>query len=101
MQTIHVREPHKLERHRPSIPNVLLAQRHDLRKHRVVGTLHVPKADRGLVHEQLECLGPALWHGGSQDERADAHGLVELDWVPESRSQTPPSTRQRGRRRKG
>lgn len=66
MQTIHVREPHKLERHRPSIPNVLLAQRHDLRKRPVVGIFHVPKADRGLVHEQLERLGSALGrYGGS------------------------------------
>lgn len=79
MQTIHAGEPHKLERHRPSIPNVLLAERHDLGKHRVVDALHVPKADRGFVHEQLERLGPAFGRcSGSQDERADAHRLVEL-----------------------
>lgn len=84
MQTIHAREPHKLERQRPSIPNVLLAQRRHLRKHGVVVALHVPEADRRLVHQQLERLGPALGrYGGSQDERADAHRLVELRsrWV--------------------
>ena len=80
MQTIHVREPYKPERHRPSVPHVLLAQRHHLGKRRVVGALHVRKADRGLVHEQLERLGAALGLcSGSQDERADAHRLVELD----------------------
>lgn len=79
MQTVHAREPYKLERHRTSIPHVLLAQRHDLCKRRVVGAFHIPKADRGLVHEQLERLGSAFGrYGGSEDERADAHGLVEL-----------------------
>ena len=79
MQHVHAREPHKLERHRPSVAHVRLAERHDLGERSVVGALDVREADRGLVHEQFERLGPAVWRDGrSEDERADAHRLVEL-----------------------
>lgn len=66
MQTVHAREPYKLECHRSSFPDVLLAQRNDLGKRRVAGGFHVCKADRGLVYEQFECLGSAFGRcGGS------------------------------------
>lgn len=78
MQAVHVLEPHEAQRDAPPLRDLLRGELDDLRGLGLLRVLGVAEAQRRPVDEELDEPRLLLRDAALDEDRPDAHELVEL-----------------------